>query len=136
MVRVVIGEHDTARRVAGLAGDRVAVKAGRLVLNGVPIAGKVVSERTPCRVGPSPRCDCHVVEETLGSRTYPVQTVHPDAAFEDARCGRAPDAPEVVVPAGHVFLLADNRDAATDSRDLGPQPLSVIMGRVVRCNRP
>lgn len=135
LVRIVMAGHDTARRVAGVAGDRVAVEGGRLVLNGTPLAGKVTTERGPCRIGPNPRCECRVVEETLGSRTYPVQTVHPDSAFEDARCGRAPDAPEVVVPPGHVFLLADNRDAATDSREVGPQPLAAVLGWVVRCDR-
>ena len=133
LVRVTIAGHETVRRVAGVAGDRVAVTDGRLVLSGVRVGGKIAQARTPCKVGPSPRCECRIAEETLGSRTYPVQTVLAESAFEDARCIRAPDAPEVVVPPGHVFLLADNRDAASDSRDLGPQPLTSLRGRVVRC---
>lgn len=133
LARVLISGQETVRRVAGLPGDRVAIADGRLVLGGQPLAGKTIHERTPCRVGPNPRCECRVVEETLGSRTYPVQTVLAEAAFEDARCVRAPDAPEVVVPPGHVFLLSDNRDAAADSRELGPWPLARLLGRVVRC---
>lgn len=37
----------------------------------------------------------------------------------------------VVVPDGFVYLLGDNRNHSSDSRQIGPVPLSNIQGRVV-----
>ncbi|XP_014274432.1 mitochondrial inner membrane protease subunit 1 [Halyomorpha halys] len=37
----------------------------------------------------------------------------------------------VLVPTGHVWLLGDNRDNSSDSRDYGPVPVALIRGRVV-----
>ncbi len=36
-----------------------------------------------------------------------------------------------VVPAGHVFLLGDNRDTSSDSRAFGPVPIDDLDGRVL-----
>jgi signal peptidase I len=44
--------------------------------------------------------------------------------------GERASARPVVVPAGHVYVLGDNRPVALDSRDLGPIPLGAIKGRV------
>jgi signal peptidase I len=44
--------------------------------------------------------------------------------------GERASAQPVVVPAGHVYVLGDNRPVALDSRDLGPIPLTAIRGRV------
>ena len=44
---------------------------------------------------------------------------------------RTPPFPEAAIPNGSVFLMSDNRPAATDSRRIGPIPTTAIMGRVV-----
>ena len=50
-------------------------------------------------------------------------------------CGGVPecDLPKpIVVPAGHYFLMGDDRGAASDSRFWGPLPTAWIIGTVVR----
>lgn len=38
----------------------------------------------------------------------------------------------VRVPAGHLLVMGDSRDASIDSRDYGPVPVSAVRGVVVR----
>ncbi|MBN1519416.1 MAG: signal peptidase I [Spirochaetales bacterium] len=37
------------------------------------------------------------------------------------------------IPAGHVYLVGDNRMESWDSRDYGPVPIEKVRGRVVLC---
>jgi signal peptidase I len=39
--------------------------------------------------------------------------------------------PRITVPAGHVYVMGDNRPNSEDSRYLGPIPISGIMGKAV-----
>lgn len=52
------------------------------------------------------------------------------ALSEPHATGAGPDA-ELLVPAGHVAVLGDARDASTDSRVFGPVPLALVDGVVV-----
>ncbi len=114
--------QDYIKRVIGLPGDRVAVKAGRVVLNGetLPrqrIADLLVAEsaNTHCladgfrEVAPGGRSVCRYprYRETLDGRSYEV--------LDTARSPQD-DFAEVTVPAGRLFLMGDNRDYSADSR--------------------
>ena len=133
VVTYATGEEISVRRVVGLAGDKIAVTDGVLHVSGVSVAVEGKLKRTLCLAGISPRCECEILTEEVGGKSYPTQRVHKTSAFDDARCARIGDSPEAVVPQGHVFVLADNRDAAPDSRATGPVKIEDITGRVVRC---
>ncbi len=121
---------DYIKRVIALPGDSVQVRNGRLILNGEmvkweprPPAMVPVDANVPCGIEFSgfrakgsdggDYCRLPIVRETLPN----------GASYETVDLGRSPgdDFGPVRVPAGHVFLMGDNRDRSADSRfPLGP----------------
>ena len=140
-------DEDFVKRVIGLPGDRIAVQSGMLIINGRPVPRQAqgtfdmpISPNSPCRVvgGASqmiiqgddakPACLYPVYSETLpGGRTYQV--------IDQVENPRADEVPTTVVPAGHLFLMGDNRDDSLDSRfsvqegGIGCVPVENLIGR-------
>ncbi len=121
---------DYIKRVIGLPGDSVEVRNGRLLLN-----GKVVKwePRPPAMVPVDANVPCGIEFSGFGAigsdgREYcrlPIvrETLPNGVSYETTDLGRSPgdDFGPVRVPAGHVFLMGDNRDRSADSRfPLGP----------------
>ena len=122
---------DYIKRVIGLPGDTVEVRNGRLVLNGKPVKAEKrppvmvpVDANVPCGIEFSgfqvieadgrAHCRLPILRETL-----PNGVTYDTIDLENESSGNrfAP----VRVPAGHVFLMGDNRDRSADSRfNLGP----------------
>ncbi|NEW85655.1 signal peptidase I [Rhodopseudomonas sp. WA056] len=116
------------KRVVGLPGDRVQIDGGRVFINGE--AAKV----TPDGVGRAE--DDNGSSETAARyiETLPGGVAHPIFKLYDN--GRLDNMPEVTVPAGHLFVMGDNRDNSADSRvpvrdgGVGMVPIDDLVGRV------
>ena len=150
---VVVFRHpdenaDLIKRVIGVPGDTVAMSGGRLILNGRPVprqplpAAKIaVSANSPCRTVPPAAptialasgrgyCLYHAYRETLpGGPSYTV--------LDQLDAGPADDFSPTQVPAGHLFLMGDNRDDSLDSRfpayegGIGMIPTEQLIGRAM-----
>ncbi len=138
---------DYIKRLVGLPGDRIEVRNGILIINNVPVKRGPkhdlpipVDTNSPCKdyqygglltPGSDGKLYCRmpVIRETLpNGRSYDT--------IDLGDVPRADNFPAITVPAGHVFLMGDNRDQSADSRfELeedglgGPVPIENIGGR-------
>jgi signal peptidase I len=114
---------DYIKRVVGLPGDRVQMKGGQLTINGKAV------EREPVAAGDA----CRGSGGTSGKRWR--ERLPNGVSYETLDCienGFYDNTPEYRVPAGHYFMLGDNRDNSVDSRVLatvGFVPYENLVGR-------
>ena len=122
------GSTDYIKRVIGLPGETVQLIEGRLYINGVVAPReRVASIRTRDAFGRE--ADVPTYRETLpGGTSHQIIERDGDRGFYD-------NTPTFKVPAGHYFMMGDNRDNSTDSRvsgadgGVGPVPLENFVGR-------
>ncbi|TPG21062.1 signal peptidase I [Sphingomonas koreensis] len=141
-------DEDYIKRVIGLPGDTIQMRHGQVILNGTPvpkvriadfvlpltpnyIAGRDCPAQFVSRDGSTPVCRYSQFRETLpDGKSY--------AVLDRGEMPDADDTGVYDVPAGHVFLMGDNRDDSGDSRfpaqengAIGMVPIDNLEGRAL-----
>ncbi|AZO09044.1 MULTISPECIES: signal peptidase I [unclassified Mesorhizobium] len=113
---------DYIKRVVGLPGDKIQVKDGQLFINGAAVprekVGQIDNPDITEAQGP-----VDVYRETLPNGvSYDTLDLTQNSIGDNTR--------EFDVPAGHYFMMGDNRDNSSDSRfTVGFVPAENLVGR-------
>ena len=138
---------DYIKRVVGLPGDEIEMINGELIINGTPVKREQqrpamipIDENAPCSEAEFPGAKV-TGGNGAGFCRLPIyrETLPNGVSYNTIDLGYTSEVDDVArlkVPAGHVFLMGDNRDKSADSRVSldnqglgGPVPVENIGGR-------
>jgi signal peptidase I len=116
---------DYIKRVIGLPGDKIHVMRGILHINGQPVQRERIGDYETVNPFGRPK-SVPLYRETLpGGVSHDIVEIEGDNGTWD-------NTEVYTVPPGHFFMMGDNRDNSTDSRDLsgvGFVPFENFVGR-------
>ncbi len=134
---------DFIKRAIGLPGDRIRLVGDEVYVNGRPLL------RTSLQTEPGQDREASRIQlmrdanaNSTGVATIPYFPDWEEFTFYSEQVGevrhlvqydsyRSSDEREIVVPPGHLFVMGDNRDNSSDSRDWGFVPLENVKGRAL-----
>jgi len=119
-----ITDEDYIKRIIGMPGDTIQMKEGRLYINGTEVPREKVGE------GQDTDSYNTTVPVTLYKETLPNGVVHTIQEISDDQ--PLDNTAVYTVPAGHYFMMGDNRDRSADSRVLaqvGYVPAGNLIGK-------
>lgn len=143
--------EDYIKRLIGLPGDRIQMRHGVLWINGKAVPKQRLSDfavpiaaNTECSTIPNVQLPYGVGADAEGRPAcrFPRyrETLPGGVSYEVLDQGETPqdDTPVLTVPAGHYFLMGDNRDMSADSRfaamagaGIGMVPAENLEGRAM-----
>ena len=109
------------KRIVGLPGDTVELRNNRLFLNGRAVDYAELDAATVSAIPAAQQTQHSFASEQLAERHHPVMATAGLAALRTFSPTK--------VPAGHYFMMGDNRDNSLDSRYFGPVAREQIVGR-------
>jgi signal peptidase I len=121
---VFYSPHDGKRlvkRVIGLPGDTIELRADALILNGAPVQYRTFDGSSLSDLPAGERASHEFATEQLPGRAHSIATWPAVPARRDF----AP----LTIPPGRFFMMGDNRDDSFDSRYYGAVERNRIVGR-------
>lgn len=131
-------EVQYAKRLIGLPGDKIEYRNKQISINGIAVPQHREGEYFNSVNGGSPELLTRFVESIEGRDYSIVLNNAVTRDFPDAisflfreKCNYEPHAVTCVVPAGHYYVMGDNRDNSNDSRYWGFVPADHVVGKVL-----